>query len=129
MSGTLEIEQRSDVIFVQRDKLLEKLKENREKHKTEFEEASTKWREEATEALRKAADDAEAGKEIDLYPLNKLPKPVSYIGSYDEAILRVEMETRDELVLTEKQFAAWANDNWQWRDAFVGTTSLYNNAR
>ncbi len=111
---------------VNRTTLLQKLEENREKHKKDFIEAKTAWENQATKALQKAAKRAEKGK-ITLDPLGDLPKPQSYIESYDDAIARIEMDVRDEVELSDREFSAWVQDKWAWRGTFVANTSLYNN--
>lgn len=115
-----------DVIRIDRNKLLETLRENRDRHEAEFKEARGKWVKKSAKALRKAAERAEKG-DIEEHPLANLPKPVSYVKSYDDAIARVEYDTRSEIELDDREFSAWVQDDWNWRGQFVGTTSLYNN--
>lgn len=115
-----------DTIHVNKQDLISKLRANREKHKKDFEESRKTWRKKCTKALKKAAKKAEEKGEIEQYPLADLPKPTSYLESYDDAIARVEADIRKELELDDREFAAWMQDKWNWRGQFVAQTSLYN---
>lgn len=117
-----------DIIRINREKLLAVLDANRTTHKAEFEEAHAAWREAATAALQFAAKQAAEGGEVDTAPLRDLPKPISYVKSYDDAITRLEYDTRPEIELADREFSAWVQDDWNWRGQFAGTTSLYNSA-
>lgn len=108
---------------VDKEELLAKLRENREKHKETFKKADKEWRKKATKALRKAAE--AAPDKIDAYPLNKLPAPESYLGSYDQVIARLEMEVEDTVELDENEFAYFVLDNWHWRGQFAANTRQY----
>lgn len=109
--------------------LIKKLKANRKKHKAEFISAKKKWIKKAVKELRKVADRAEKTNSLKaeaFQPLANLPKPSSYVESYNTAIARLEWDVRDTVELDEREFQSWVLDKWQWSGAFVGTTSLYN---
>lgn len=116
-----------DFIKVNRESLLEILKKNEAKHTDDFKEAMKVWTKKATKALAKAAKEAQDHGVIDVNPLAALPKPTNFVESYKDAIVRVEMDTREELELDDREFSAWIQDNWTWRGAFAASTSLYNN--
>lgn len=122
-----------DTIRMKRDDLLAILKENRDKHESEYLEALAGWGDKALAALtaaKKAAKEAvreNTPGDIRTDPLKDLPKPTNYIKSYDDAIARIEHDIRPEVELDDRQFSAWVQDDWQWRGAFIGTASLYNN--
>lgn len=114
-----------DLIKVNRDELLIKLQENLETHKKDVKEARKVWEKKAKKAYAKAAAKAEKG-DFDYAPLAKLPKPESYVKSYEDAIARVGMDTRDELEIDDREFSAWVQDNWTWKGQFVANSSLYS---
>lgn len=118
-----------DTIRLSRENLLGVLEENRAKHHDEYTSARVKWVEESTIALRRAADKAANEGVIDTNPLADLPKPVTYLESYDDAIAKVRADVRKELELDNQEFAAWYLDKWNWRGAFAANTSLYNGPR
>lgn len=115
-----------DFTKVKKSDLLETLRNNRAAHEKEFKSAKKTWLREAKKALRKAADNAENNDKIDFSPLSELPKPTHYLDSYDVMISRLEFEVEDEVELDEREFKAYVLDDWNWKNQFVGTTSIYN---
>lgn len=114
---------------VNTSELLEVLQENRKKHISEYKKARKTWLKQAVKQLRKVADKAEQDKKLNndsFAPLQSLPKPVSYVRSYDVMIARLEAEVNERVELDERDFNAYWLDNWDWSGQFVGTTSLYN---
>jgi uncharacterized membrane protein len=117
-----------DTIKVHRMEVLAVVKENRKNHIKEFNQALKEWKKSCKKALKKALERAEKDGFIDLGVFTDLPKPVSYEKSYDNAIARLEMDVREEIELEDREFSAWVQDDWNWRGAFVASTSLYNNS-
>lgn len=119
-------------VQINRQDLLAVLKDNRAKHKAEYEEAHAKWEEKALDRLTKWLKTTEKeldkvskkiakGKvltqplhEVDKYPLAKLPEPQSYEKDYNNAIAQVEMDSRDEITLDINTFRQWVQDEWAW---------------
>jgi hypothetical protein len=115
-----------DLVEMNREELLNDLRQNRSNHLEDVKKARKVWQKKATKALVKAAKKAQETGEINQYPTAELPMPTSYVKSYDDAIARVERDVRQTLFLDERTFAAWVLDNWSWSGGFVGTQSLYN---
>ncbi len=109
-----------------REELLKVLKKNREKHEREFNKAMKAWVKKSTKALQVAADKAKTDGWITRDPLKDLPKPTSYLESYNKAIRMVEMDARSVVELDAQTFNAWVHDEWEWRGAFAANTSIYN---
>ena len=115
-----------DTIRVDREEALQILEQNREKHEKQYKKDIETWVKKSTKALAKAAKKAKEEGWIDRDVLSDLPKPQSYLNSYDSAIARLKADVRDEIELDDREFAAWYEDNWAWRGAFVATSSIYN---
>lgn len=115
-----------ETIKVNRVDLIAKIETNREKHEAEFNQAVEVWVKKATKALAKAAKKAEEKGWIDTDVLAGLPKPQSYLQSYEDALARLNMDVREEIELEDREFSAWVQDNWVWRGAFHANTSMYN---
>lgn len=113
-----------DTVLVNKDRLLDILQDNREVHHEEYKKAIKIWVKKARKAYAKAARKAEKGN-FDYSPLSKLPMPKSYLQSYDDAIERVSLDTRQELELDSRTFSAWVQDNWNWRGDFIANSSMY----
>jgi hypothetical protein len=114
-----------DTIRINRQRLLETLEQNKAQHESDFAEAHKAWTKKATKALKKAAQKAEEEGVVEVHPLKDLPKPESYVKSYDDAIRRVEFDVRDEVELDDREFSAWVQDDWNWRGAFLANTGSY----
>lgn len=107
--------------------LLAKLVENRALHEATYQKDKAIWVKKCTKALSKAADKAVNNGEIDANPTAKFPKPRHFLKSYDAVIARLHMETEKTVELTEREFASYVQDDWQWRDQFMA--SSYSNMR
>ena len=103
--------------------LLEKLKENRTKHRGIFKDAQKGYRAEAIKQLDIALADAKAGKSIntEIY----LEKPVDQTKDYDKAILMLEMHSEDYIDVSASDFSNYVMDDWSWKRNFIATNSMY----
>lgn len=110
-------------IRVKRDNLLAVLHENRDRHKDVFEKALVKYRALAIEELERALADARLGKRISRGL--RLIEPMNMTRDYDRVIRQVEMDVRDEIELSEREFAQYVMDDWAWRDQFEASTMAY----
>ncbi len=115
-----EIPMRS--IEVAKEMLLTKLKENREKHIAEYNEAREAFHVQAAQALRDLADKVAKG---DTCLHVQLPLPTSHEDDYDTAIGMLEWETRDKVTVTTEEFESYVMDKWDWQKAFASTVSNY----
>jgi hypothetical protein len=111
-------------VKIKRDELLDHLRKNREAHVVEFKEAWENYVKEAIAEmkhnLKVAQKEGKINRSIDLVV------PVSYSESYDRAITMLEW-TQDEIVeLDQNEFEQYVRDNWQWKQIFGATASLYN---
>lgn len=149
--------QMSRTVRVNRVKLLEALKANRETHLAVFNEAMAGYKELALTKVREAfigltdrlltrRDEiiarietftAETADEFFDYfvvleqVVVNLKKPVSYVDAYDAAIDMAAFDTRDELDLSGAQFQCFCRDVWDWTYEFSATNATYtgNKAR
>lgn len=116
-------------IKVKKDDLLRHLKEERDKHVTEYLEALRGWRQKVMETLAAELERLQnPDEEPNLYPFQTMPKPVSYEGSYDEAIAICEWEQGEEMTLDFQQFNQWVRGEFTWRQMFRATNSAYSGA-
>ena len=112
-------------VMVEKGKLLEALKRNREKHAVEYQDALEGWAETARIQLADEIDDLKTcPEEASLY--FNLPKPESYVADYDRAIAMVEMDVRETLEMSESDFSKFVLDQWGWKESFDNITKVYN---
>ena len=106
--------------------LVEKLKQNRAKHKSEYDKACKVYSEELVALLEKKLDAAKQGKEVSL--IINLRKPVEYLGEYDKALGMLQMTSDTEIVLDPVAYAQLVMDDWEWKSDFFSNTTRYLSA-
>jgi hypothetical protein len=120
------MEQRT--ITVKRSQLLEKLKENRELHAKEYEEAVDEYKRASVVALDKkklevlaamkklreqlASDGVPANLDVSLSL--DVARPTSHVNDYDEVISQTEWDTREEVPLNSAEFKRYVRNDWDW---------------
>lgn len=123
---------------INKNVLLAKLRENREKHIREYNELYEKYKEMAIEALNQAKKEAlrtinaalslmekSSSKEpagLDIANLGGffqyIFKPENHEKDYDMAIAMIEVEVHEVIVLPADQFQCFYMDDWSWRGQF-----------
>lgn len=109
---------------VNTNELVSILKVNREKHRAIFLEAQEGFRKVAIEALEKRLADAREGKRIQLYL--ELIEPADQTKDYDRVIQMLQMSTESVTELSEREFAQYVQDDWQWKQNFLHANSTYS---
>ncbi|MAG76549.1 MAG: hypothetical protein CL811_07295 [Colwelliaceae bacterium] len=112
-------------VTVKKGELLSTLITNRDLHEKEYMQALIDRR---NNIHSKLIDIVEGMKENPKYqPESRIsfPLPESRVADYDRVIKMAEMEITDTIELDSQEFDQYVIDNWLWKDAFVGTTSLY----
>ncbi len=110
-------------ITVNKNDLLEKIKENRNNHRGVFEEAVKNYRKRVIEELDDRLDSIKKDKEINLY--FHFPEPEDHTKDYDKVIRMLEMEVEETIKLSETDFSAYVMDDWAWRRAWLSNTASY----
>lgn len=111
-------------INVKKIDLLTTLRENREKHRTIFLEATEGYREAAIKELDAMLEDAKAGRKI--RRSLTLVEPQDQTRDYDRAIRMLEMSQDDVIELEEHDFAQYVLDDWAWKRQFLLSNSAYS---
>lgn len=121
--GTMEQLRNLNVIRVNKKELIDKISVNRDGHRAVFEEALEGFHAAVIEKLNAALKDAKAGKRYKTY--FDLPEPQDHTNDYDRVILMLEMSQDDEILLDERQFAQYVQDDWGWKPDFLATAGTY----
>jgi len=107
-------------------RLRETLESNRKKHWTEYRAARALWEEKVVARLREVLGESLEGNFDSVQmPISDLPKPESFIKSYDTALKRLDWEVESHVDLDETEFANYVLDDWSWRNRWVANTSSY----
>lgn len=124
-----------------RVKLLDRIRENRDKHVAAYEEAWKGYLIEVQEQLDKIVKDAraEAKKFKDWSgDVGKLPEkvvmhfgvnaqpPQSHKDEYDRVIDMLEFTDEKNVILSQDQFNQYVRDEWQWSRIFNETAGAYS---
>lgn len=113
-----------DKINVNKEQLIDKLKENRAKHRGIFLEATDAYRKMAIAELDKSLELAKAGKKI--RRSIDLMEPSDHTKDYDRAIGMLEMSQDTDIQLSERDYNSYVLDDWAWRQQFLYSNSSYS---
>src|SRR5271157_3200498 len=106
-----------DKIKMTRTKLVAKLKENKTKHKAEFDEALRGYQKaflDRAEALVEIVATAIKAEERCVFSEDfGLEKPVNYAKDYDMAIEMLENHEAETVELSLQEFNAFVRDEWE----------------
>lgn len=119
-------------VRVERKKVLETLKENRESHLQEYNDAITGWREQIQQMVDSLNGDTEGLSDDELQSRvleikdEVYDRPQSHVDQYDQYIEMLETSLDDELELTQEQFAKFMRDDWSWKSQFRASSAKYS---
>jgi len=108
---------------MERDKLLDIVRKNREQHITMRDEALAGFCAKTAEKLEGEAQKLRDGKAIRV-DIRAWP-PANHVADYDRVIRMLELTTDTVIELNEHDFATLVNDDWDWaRDWFHANNSM-----
>jgi hypothetical protein len=110
-------------VLISKDKLLTKLKENRETHRAQFKEALEGWKERVLEELEKAVENAKKGLKYETY--FSLPRPEDHTEEYNAVIDQVEWNEEEQIELDLHSFNQFIRDDWGWKKDFLTNSAMY----
>lgn len=110
-------------VIISKEKLLQKIKENKNNHRAIFEDALAGWKERVTEELNQALNDAMAGKKFRTY--FDLPQPIDHTPEYVTIIEQIEWTEEKQIELDFIQFNQFVLDDWGWKEDFLMNASTY----
>ncbi|KKN46577.1 hypothetical protein LCGC14_0671730 [marine sediment metagenome] len=110
-------------VIIEKDKLLAKIKENRDKHRDIFKKALSGWEGRVVKELQRAVKDALSGKEFRTY--FSLPQPVDHTPEYDAIIEQIEWTEDKTIDLDIGKFNQLIRDDWGWIKDFLDNASSY----
>jgi hypothetical protein len=105
--------------------LLGILTANRKYHIDQYTKAVSKYRELAVQQLDEQCARLRTGKG----PLRihfTLPVPERHTSDFDRVITMVELDTREEIDLSESDAMKYIMNHWEWERSFASNTTAYN---
>jgi len=110
-------------VTVKQNELLEILRENRETHKTDYEDAYAGYLETCAETLAEMLKGFKAGN-LEIVQWTEFP-PQSQVKDYDRVIRMLELSVDSEIELAADEFANFVQDDWHWKENWVLSNSNY----
>jgi hypothetical protein len=112
-------------VQINKQKLLEKLKQNREKHKVEYEEALSGWKQDVIAEMEKNLVLAKAN-EFHLHI--HLEKPTDHSEDYDHVISLLSASEDEIVIISASEFRQYHEDQWRWRGGHEEAVMNYSKA-
>lgn len=128
-------------VKVQKSDMIKKLKANRKKHKTEYNEALAEYKNcyiekliEVKTKLEESVTRMDAVIEIENLDVKSLPPlnfgftlhiPSHHLECYDSTLDMVEASVHDFIILSANEFNKFYRDNWEWKGDFSSTVHHY----
>jgi hypothetical protein len=112
-------------VTVKKDELLEKIKEARGRHQSEFEEVLAGYKIAMVDTLAKALRDARKSGDFNRQALYNLSPPSNHTKDYDRVIQMLEMSVDELIELPVDEFARYALDEWSWKGQFETAKASY----
>lgn len=103
-------------VNVSRIDLIAALKEGREKHAAEYEQAKVDCQEAAVKFLTEALQRASVGDLGDI--VFRLQKPERHVDDYDEVIAMMSHSVDETISLDSQSFRAYFMGEWDWKRGF-----------
>lgn len=110
-------------VTINQEKLLEILRENRETHKADYEDAYKGYLETCKEKLEQLLEEFNAG-DRETVQWSQIP-PQNQVKDYDRVIRMLELSVDDEVELTVDEFANYVQDDWHWKESWALSNSHY----
>jgi hypothetical protein len=117
---------------VTKDKLLDVIRSNREKHIREYEDSVRDYKvvaleaiEQAMERLKRTVNELKEGECVALNHVTfNLRVPENHQTDYDQVIKMLEMSEDTIFTIRADEFAKYVMDDWAWKEEFYGTAHL-----
>jgi hypothetical protein len=110
-------------ITVDKADLIEKIRANRDEHRSMFLKAQERYRDAMIAELDRALQEAREGKAIQR--AFALPVPEDHTDDFDTAIEMLQWEQGDTVILVQRDFRCYVQNRWEWENSFLRNTGSY----
>ncbi len=115
-----------NAVKINRLELLKIVRDNKEKHITEFNESVEDYKKAAIKIAESNLALAQSGELDKIAKIQTQPqKPVSYESAYTRAIRMLELSVDEVIEVEEDVFNQLVLDEWAWKHNFTATGALY----
>lgn len=112
--------------LVDKERLLDALRTNREGHAAEYEKAVKGYLRVTRERLEGLLSQLIRGELLERVWLEAPPE--DHTSDYDDAIEMMEWTQDNQIDLTQSQFKQYVKDDWGWKDSWMTSNTAYLNA-
>lgn len=112
-----------DTIKVDKAKLIETLRSNRDEHRSIFLKAQEAYRDQMIAELDRAL--VEARNNGPIRRAFTLPVPEDHTTDFDTVIKMLEWDEGKKVRLSQHEFETYVENRWGWRTSFAATTQSY----
>ena len=113
------------IVRIGKNELVNKLRENREKHHEHVKKAEKGYLKAVKEDLEQLLQIVNDGKIPNFRSLYKLQQPINKIEEYDIALQMLDMSTDDIIELTQDDFKKYVLDKWDWTADLIASNTKY----
>ena len=111
-------------VRVDKKALIKDLKKNLGQHRAIFEQAVEGYRKLAVQQLTGHINRIKKGELVEVYV--RLPLPEDHSRDYERVIQMLERSLDETVPLSETDFRAYVQDDWDWKRAFLASTAEYS---
>jgi hypothetical protein len=116
-------------VNVNKEELLAILKNNRDIHQKNYDDAMGGYRMLAEKELKKKLKAVKEGEKFDLY-FRDLSEPRSYVKDYNNTIGILEVSNDGNVSITMEEYLKYYKNEWEWsrmwKNDFLPYATLYN---
>jgi hypothetical protein len=113
-------------VKINKAELLNIVRDNKEKHIKEFNEAVEDYKKAALKVSEDNLALAQSGDVDKIAKIKGMPqKPTSFEDAYARAIRMLELSVEDVIEIEEHVFNQLVLDEWTWKQQFVASGALY----
>ncbi len=111
---------------VNKDNLIQKITQNRDKHLTEYTLAYERYLVALADELQEVLDRIHNKEKVTLKDIQDLPKPENHTKEYDQVLGLLTMSIETEIEITPSDYSQYILDEWSWKHQVNFSNSYYH---
>lgn len=116
-------------VQIPRERLLERLRTNRDNHQAKVQQAWAGFRDAAIAELERRIEAACARDPKELSLRIELPRPEDHSPEHDTIIGMLELSSDETVEVGAEEFRSYVEDVWDWTERWLTTTGSYSRRR
>lgn len=117
-------------VVIDKDRLIQIVKDNQKDHEAKFEEAWGSWRDRMIDNFEEHLRRLKDRKQPTQVKINvNLVQPENHSDDYERALKMLQLHMEDTVTLDEQDFAELVQNDWGWERAFASTYNVTTGKR